>query len=409
MNSIYSLAIKLYTFAVYLASPFKKKAKLWIRGRKGWSSKLAAGTEGFEKTIWIHCSSLGEFEQGRPLIEKIKEEMPYFKVVLSFFSPSGYEIRKNYQMADYVCYLPEDTRKNARKFVETVSPQLVVFVKYEFWNNYISELHRKNIPVYLISGIFRKNQHFFRWYGKFFLDILRKFTHIFVQNNGSEELLRMGGINNITVTGDTRFDRVKTIAATAQRITAIEEFMNGQKVFLAGSTWPKDEEIIASYINDHPYRMKWIIAPHEPGQAAVERLEKMIRHKCARLSQFSINEKNARVLIIDVVGILSSAYRYAFVSAVGGGFGKGIHNILEPASWGTPVLVGPKHLKFREATDLITLKGAFCYRNYEEFRSVLDMLLSDTASHRNASDILLNYVSANSGATEKIFKILFEN
>jgi len=409
MNFLYSLAIKLYVWGIYAVSPFNSKARLWVKGRKNWKEKLSSKAEDLVNPVWVHCASLGEFEQGRPVIEMIKEKYPRQKIILTFFSPSGYEIRKNYQFADYICYLPADTRGNAKYFIETVRPKMGLFIKYEFWNNYVTELYNKRIPVYLISGIFRKSQHFFRWYGKFFLDMLRKFTYFFLQDEDSARLLRRAGIENFAVTGDTRFDRVSKIAGSAPAIHVIEQFRNGEKVFLAGSSWPEDEKIIVKYINSNPGRMKWIFAPHEPEPSNIERLEKMLKTEYVRFSEFSEKDRNARVLIINTVGILSSAYRYASVAAVGGGFGKGIHNVLEPACWGIPVLFGPNHHKFREAVNLLQRKAAFCFKNYEDFRIIMEKLLVDTEMYKSASEAALKYVSENTGATEKILSVIMQN
>jgi len=408
MNFLYSLAVRLYVWSIYAVSPFNLKARLWVKGRKGWKEKLSSKSEYLNNPVWIHCASLGEFEQGRPLIEMIKEKKPDQKILLTFFSPSGYEIRKNYSFADYICYLPSDTRRNAKYFIETVKPVMAIFIKYEFWNNYISELYLKGIPLYLVSGIFRNSQHFFKWYGSFFLGMLKKFTHFFLQDEASAELLSKAGINNFTVTGDTRFDRVSKIAASAPVIPVIEEFRNGEKVFLAGSSWPEDEKIIVRYINSNPGRMKWIFAPHEPEPSNIERLERMIKVDCVRISEFSEKNRDARVLIIDKIGILSSAYRYAYIAAVGGGFGKGIHNILEPACWGIPVMFGPNYRKFREAISLLGRKGAFCFRNFEEFSTILDELLSSMELYKSASEATLKYVYENTGATDRIFSSIFQ-
>ncbi|MBA4323464.1 MAG: 3-deoxy-D-manno-octulosonic acid transferase, partial [Odoribacter sp.] len=336
------------------------KASLWVAGRRDWSSKLKANIGSSENTIWFHCASLGEFEQGRPVMEMLKEKAPGTKIVLSFFSPSGYEIRKNYRVADFVCYLPADTPGNASEFISIIKPSLAIFVKYEFWNNYITELSKRNIPLYLVSGIFRADQHFFRWYGGFFRKILKKFAHIFVQDTRSADLLKGIGIEDITVAGDTRFDRVNQIAATASGLPVIEKFRGEEKLFLAGSSWKPDEEIIAGVINLNPGMMKWVLAPHEIGKSNIDRLVKLFHTEVVRYSEFKDESAEARVLIIDNIGTLSSAYRYADIAAVGGGFGKGIHNILEPACWGTPVLFGPNYNGFKEAADLISSGGAFC-------------------------------------------------
>ncbi|OFY57479.1 MAG: 3-deoxy-D-manno-octulosonic acid transferase, partial [Bacteroidetes bacterium RBG_19FT_COMBO_42_10] len=314
------------------------KVKIWINGNRNWFEVLRKKISSEERYVWMHCASLGEFEQGRPVIEAIKKEKPHVKIVLTFFSPSGYEIRKNYQMADIICYLPPDTPKNADKFISIVDPAVVIFVKYEFWYNYLAILGKKKIPLYLISGIFNMDQHFFKWYGSFFRLMLRNFTWFFVQDKHSLELLGKIGLENVTVAGDTRFDRVMQIAGTAREIPELDRFRGKEKIFLAGSCWKQDEEIIAEYINKFPDMMKWIFAPHEIEIENIERLEKLLKVKYVRFSQLTVAPADARVLIIDNIGMLSSAYRYSHISAVGGGFGKGIHNILEPACWGIPVL-----------------------------------------------------------------------
>jgi 3-deoxy-D-manno-octulosonic-acid transferase len=406
MRVIYSLVIILYTGLIHIASLFNTKASLWVKGRRGWKEKLNGNFNPGDKTIWVHCASLGEFEQGRPVIELIKEKAPEYRILVTFFSPSGYEIRKNWAGADHICYLPPDTNGNAMKFIEIVKPSFVLFIKYEFWNNYISELNKRKIPLFLISAIFRTDQPFFRWYGSFFRNMLRKFTHIFVQDDRSQELLKKIGITEVSVSGDTRFDRVKKIAETAKELPLIETFRNGEKVFIAGSSWHQDEEIISKFINCHPARMKWIFAPHEIERANIARLESLITVKCERYSGPGENLADARVLIIDNIGMLSSIYRYASVAAVGGGFGKGIHNILEPACWGIPVLFGPEHLKFREATELLEKGGSFCFRNYEDFERIFEKLSSDKELYETASETAKNYILNNIGATEKIVALI---
>ncbi|HOU95196.1 MAG TPA: glycosyltransferase N-terminal domain-containing protein [Bacteroidales bacterium] len=409
MTVLYSLTIKIYVFAIHLASLFNSKARQWVKGRKGWQEKLKTGTEGCDHTIWVHCASLGEFEQGRPLMEMIKEKVPDSYILLTFFSPSGYELRKNWSGADYICYLPADTRRNAKLFVETVKPEKVIFIKYEFWYNYINELNLGNISLYLVSGIFRKNQHFFKWYGRFFLSMLQKFTHIFVQDDCSAQILNNVGINNVTVAGDTRFDRVMKIAGSAHQIPVIEEFAGNEKVLIAGSSWRKDEELIVKYINTSPGRMKWIFAPHEISETNILRIEGSLKTSSVRYSKFSPEKAVSRVLIIDNIGMLSSAYRYAYIAEIGGGFSKGIHNIIEAACWGVPTLFGPNHKKFREAIELIEAGGSFCFRNYNELSNIIDKLLSDTSFRSNASIAARNYVMNNTGATEKIFRSIMMN
>jgi 3-deoxy-D-manno-octulosonic-acid transferase len=402
MKYLYNLGILIYVLAARLLSPFNSKARLWTNGRKGWDLLLKGKVSRNNTNIWIHCASLGEFEQGRPLIEAIKKIKPEYRIVLTFFSPSGYEIRKNYSNADYICYLPADTPGNARRFIHLVNPAAVIFVKYEFWNNYTLLLKRNRIPLYLISGIFRKEQHFFKWYGGFFRKILFRFSHLFVQDIESMNLLKGIGIENITMAGDTRFDRVVQIADSAKNIPQIELFRGGEKLFLSGSSWHQDEEIISRYINLYPERMKWVFAPHEIDKANVDRLEKLFSTRVARFSEFTEESAEARVLIIDNIGMLSSAYRYAYIAEIGGGFGKGIHNILEPACWGIPVIFGPNHKKFREAVELINLHGASCFNTFEEFSRIIDIWLSNNDKYSNSAENAANYVKANTGATNKI-------
>jgi 3-deoxy-D-manno-octulosonic-acid transferase len=402
MKYLYNLGILIYVLAARLLSPFNSKARLWTNGRKGWDLLLKGKVSRNNTNIWIHCASLGEFEQGRPLIEAIKKIKPESRIVLTFFSPSGYEIRKNYTYADYVCYLPADTPGNARKFIHLVNPAAVIFVKYEFWDNYTLLLKRSRIPLYLISGIFRKEQHFFKWYGGFFRKILFRFSHLFVQDIESMNLLKGIGIENITMAGDTRFDRVVQIADSAKNIPQIELFRGKEKLFLVGSSWNQDEEIISRYINLYPDSMKWILAPHEIDKANVDRLEKLFITRVVRFSEFTEKSEEARVLIIDNIGMLSSAYRYAYIAAIGGGFGKGIHNVLEAACWGIPVVFGPNHKKFREAVELISLDGARCFNTFEDFSRIIDSWLSDRDNYLKSARNAAKYVKENTGATNKI-------
>jgi 3-deoxy-D-manno-octulosonic-acid transferase len=410
MKYLYNVGILIYVLGARLLSPFNAKAKLWISGRKDWGSLLRQKISRDNTNIWIHCASLGEFEQGRPLIEAIKKKRPGYKIILTFFSPSGYEVRKNYNQADYVCYLPADTMQNAKRFISIVNPSAAIFVKYEFWNNYTSVLKKNSIPLYLISGIFLPGQIFFKWYGSFFRNMLPRFSHIFVQDKQSMDLLAEVGIGNVSVAGDTRFDRVIQIADSAKSIPQLELFRGGEKMFLAGSSWWQDEEIIAKYINAYPDRMKWVFAPHEIDRANIDRLEKMLGADVVRFSEFNNKSQGARVLIIDNIGMLSSAYRYAYIAAVGGGFGKGIHNVLEAACWGIPVVFGPNHKKFREAVELIGLKGARCFNTAEEFSGIINNWLSDREDYLDSSQKASDYVKGNAGATAKILtKIILKD
>lgn len=404
MKVLYNLGILIFSALAHLAAPFNSRASFWVKGRKKWAEKIAEKIKPGDSVIWIHCASLGEFEQGRPVIEAIKKEKPGFKILLTFFSPSGYEIRKNYNNADCISYLPADTPGNASKFIGLVKPEFVIFVKYEFWNNYISALYRNKIPLYLISGIFRPGQHFFKWWGSFFRGMLMKFEKIFVQDQRSLDLLLGIGIKKVSLAGDTRFDRVVQIAGTARIIQKLEQFRGDEKLFLAGSSWRQDEEIIAEYINSFPNRMKWVIAPHEIDKSNIERIEKLLKVGHVRFSEYDEDSVDARVLIIDNIGMLSSAYRYAYVAAIGGGFGKGIHNILEPACWGVPVVFGPNHERFKEAVDLLNTGGAKTFLTFDDFKRILDLWLSDDKIYTISADIASNYVKVNAGATEIIIK-----
>lgn len=404
MKILYNFGIYIFTAFTYLLSPFNSKALLMVKGRRGWVKKIADDIKAEDKVIWVHCASLGEFEQGRPVIEAIKKKMPDFKIVLTFFSPSGYEIRKNYAHADSIIYLPPDTPGTAAKFIGLIKPKLAVFVKYEFWNNYISVLYNNNIPIYLISSIFRPEQHFFSWYGAFFRSMLYKFSKIFVQDERSYSLLGGIGLKNVILAGDTRFDRVVQISGTARDIPQLEQFRGDDKLFLAGSSWKQDEEIIAEYINNYPGKMKWVFAPHEIDIPNIERLERLFKVRTVRFSELSDITPDARVLIIDNIGMLSSAYKYAYISAIGGGFGKGIHNVLEPACWGIPVMFGPEHKKFREAVDLINENGAMTFNSYSEFSHILNKWLTDEPFYLKSAKTAGEYIKKNTGATDKIMQ-----
>ncbi len=402
MGTIYNLSIYILSAFSRLLALINPKARLWVAGIKEWEKRIDGKISPGSPNIWIHCASLGEFEQGRPVIEALKEKLPDHRIVLTFFSPSGYEIRKNYEKADCIIYLPPDTPFNAERFLDKVNPEFAVFVKYEFWNNYISALYKRNKPLYLISGIFRPGQHFFKWYGGFFRDILRKFKMFFVQDEASADLLAGIGLKNAIVTGDTRFDRVLQIVSAAREIRQLEQFRGDEKLFLAGSSWHQDEEIISEYINNYPDRMKWVFAPHEIHRENIDRLEKLFKVKTVRFSQFSDSDRDARVLIIDNMGMLSSAYRYANIAAIGGGFGKGIHNILEAACWGLPVMFGPRYDKFREAVELIKENGASSFNSYTGFRSILENWLFNDDSYLKSANAASAYVAKNKGATTKI-------
>ena len=379
MSLFYQIAIYGYSLTIRIASFFNKKAGLWINGRNDIFKNLEKAIDPNERIAWFHAASLGEFEQGRPVIEAFRQKFPGFKILLTFFSPSGYEIRKNYSGADYIFYLPPDTKPNAKRFIETVKPEIAVFIKYEFWFNYLKILYDKDLPVFVISAIFRKEQHFFKWYGGWFRKMLKSITMFFVQNEESKELLQSIGIENVTISGDTRFDRVSAIAGSLKTFPPVEKFAGNTKVFLAGSTWPRDEELILRLANDLAGKMKFIIAPHEIGHERIASITRLFSgFKVLKFSESNESSfAGAHILIIDGMGFLSGLYRYCHIAYIGGGFGKGIHNILEAATFGKPVIFGPKYDKFQEATDLTKLKGAFSVSTAKELEKIAVKLLSD--------------------------------
>jgi 3-deoxy-D-manno-octulosonic-acid transferase len=391
-----------------IASLFNAKAKLWISGRKNLLKELGKEISSSDKIAWFHCASLGEFEQGRPVVEAFREQHKDYKILLTFFSPSGYEIRKNYDKADYVYYLPIDTTKNAKQFMDIVNPVVVFFVKYEFWQCFIGEIGNRKIPLYLVSGIFRKDHRFFKWYGGRARKILRNFTHFFVQNTESKNLLESINLENVVVAGDTRFDRVKTISEAAKNLPLIETLKNGKTTLVAGSTWKPDEEIIVKYLNSTNYDFKLIIAPHEIHKENIDRIERLFNQisvlKYSEANESNIEEHN--VLLIDNIGLLSSLYRYADVAYIGGGFGKGIHNTLEAATFGLPVIFGPNYERFQEAVDLKKLGGAFSISNQNDLNIVLDNLLENEQSISNAGSVSAKYVNDKKGATSEIIKLI---
>ncbi len=412
MVLIYNLGIFFYGLAIRIAALFNLKAKQFVIGRKNWQKELETKIAGEAKYLWFHCASLGEFEQGRPVIENVKKKFPDYKIILTFFSPSGYEIRKNYNGADVICYLPIDTKANARNFLNIVKPEKVFFVKYEFWYNYIIELKSQQIPLYIISAIFRENQQFFKntpW-GKWYRKILFNFEHIFIQNQKSAELLKKIGVTNLTISGDTRFDRVAEIAAGAKQFKIVEKFKGETMIVVAGSTWKPDEELLVEFINNYKTnnKVKFIIAPHEVSASNINRINQLLKKPAISFSKIE-NEAvdNFDVLIIDSIGILSSLYQYGNIAYIGGGFGVGIHNILEAATFGLPIIFGPNYTKFKEAVDLVEEKGAFSIQNYNGLKGALNLLLNDKTRRKNTSEISKNYVEKNVGSTKLILKKVF--
>lgn len=403
---IYNLIIALYDLAVHIISPFSRKPRKMMKGHWVVYELLRQQLEPGYRYIWFHAASLGEFEQGRPLMEKIRASYPEYKLLLTFFSPSGYEVRKNYRGADIVCYLPFDKPRNVKKFLDLVNPCMAFFIKYEFWKNYLDELHSRRIPVYSVSAIFRKGQIFFKWYGGTYRNVLRNFDYLFVQNERSKRFLAKIGINRAMVVGDTRFDRVLQIRQEAKELPLVELFKGKAMTFVAGSSWQPDEDLFIEYFNTHP-EMKLIIAPHVIDENHLVEIVSKLKRPYVRYSR--ADEKNvlkADCLIIDCFGLLSSIYRYGEIAYIGGGFGVGIHNTLEAAVYGIPVIFGPKYQKFQEAVQLIENKGAYCIKNYVELKVLLDRLMTDDEFLRDTGYRAGSYVTDNAGATDKILSVI---
>lgn len=409
MLIVYNISIGLYRIAIFFVSIWNKKAKLWIQGRKNLFDRIEEKLLNQTNIVWFHVSSLGEFEQGRPLIEEYRKRFPDRKILLTFFSPSGFEIRKNYAGADFIFYLPLDTSLNARRFLDIVMPREVFFIKYDFWYHFISQLNQRDIPVYLVSAVFRKNQMFFKWYGSWYFNLLKCFNHIFVQDVESLQLLLNAKIENVTIAGDTRMDRVLEIAKKPQTIDIAARFSEEKFCVVCGSTWPLDEEIIFEYILQCPNELVFIIAPHEISENHLSSIEKKLPAKTIRFSQINMSiPVDVKVLLIDNIGMLSSLYRYAQLAYIGGGFGQGIHNTLEPAAYGIPVVFGPRYHKFNEAVNLIQLGGFFCIKTREDFRFLMNRFYTDKEFLKKASDITKSYILKGQGATYKVFSTLFD-
>ena len=403
MKLLYNISIYSFSIIAQIASPFNQKAKKWVSGRKKLIRKIKTEFKNIksEKVIWIHVSSLGEFEQGRPLIEKLKQQNPNIIIVLTFFSPSGYEIRKNYKFADFIFYLPNDTPKNAKAFLNIINPDIVFFVKYDIWYNYLNEIKNRGIKSYLISAIFRKNQIYFKSYGKWYAKILHTFDIIFVQNKTSQDLLKKININNSIITGDTRFDRVYEIAKNAPTNKIAETFFDNKFTIVAGSTWQPDEEKLLDLITKFT-DIKLIIAPHEVHKQNIVRVKQIFKQFNPVL--YSDFKNTGNVLIIDNIGLLSSLYKYADITYIGGGFGKGIHNIQEPAAHGKPVIFGTNYKKFSEAVELVSNKLCFSINNSEELIKITEQFINDNNYLNRISSNVLQYVKENVGSSDKIIK-----
>ena len=407
MLGIYNIALQFYKKGIQFASFFQTKASQWIEGRKEVFQTLERSEVGAEKNlVWIHAASLGEFEQGRPIIEQIKQVYPDCKILLSFFSPSGYEIRKNYPLADYVTYLPLDTQKNAKRFIEITKPKLVIFIKYELWYHYFNELQNAGIPTLLVSALFREKQFFFKSYGQWFKKVIKGLDHIFVQNKNAEQVLLKNGISNVSIVGDTRVDRVAKLASQQKSFSIIREFVGDRPALILGSTWPLDEEILNSYINSYPQKWRYIIAPHDIAESRVEHIEHTFLPSKIRYSKAEgVDLKNYDMLIIDNIGMLAALYQYGKVAYIGGALGKGLHNTLEPIAFGLPVVFGTKFQKFEEANWLVENGGGFSIHSSDSLHKIFNQLEEDTF-YNKASEKAKEYIQKNQGATEEILKFI---
>ncbi|WP_395046017.1 3-deoxy-D-manno-octulosonic acid transferase [Flavobacterium sp.] len=403
----------LYNFIVYIASfllqivaIFSPKIKLFVDGRKTIFTTLQSKISSADKTIWFHAASLGEYEQGLPVIEKIREKFPSHKIVVTFFSPSGYEVRKNNTVADVTVYLPLDTKNNAQQFLKLVHPEMVFFIKYEYWPNYLNELKKQHIKTYLISGVFREKQSFFKWYGGFYRNALQSFDYFFVQNESSKKLLQSIGFNNLKISGDTRFDRVVSILERDNSLDFIEQFKNNTTTIVIGSSWPKDESLLVNYINQSSNEVKFIIAPHNIKSEQIQELKNSISKKTVLFSEKSnTNLSKYDVFIIDTIGILTKIYSYADIAYVGGGFGNpGVHNILEPATFGVPIVIGPNFTHFAEATALVNMTGCISISNQKELNEILDNLIQNPDERFEKGHICSTFVNMNKGAADVILK-----
>ncbi|PWG79698.1 3-deoxy-D-manno-octulosonic acid transferase [Pararcticibacter amylolyticus] len=410
MVFLYNLGIKLYNLLLFLSHFFNHKARLWVKGRENIFQVIADRIDTGKQHVWFHFASLGEFEQGRPVLEELKKANPHDSFIVTFFSPSGYELRKNYTLADHVFYLPLDTPGNASRFIDLVNPRLVVFTKYEYWYHYFRELAERNIPLYVISATFRTNQVFFKWYGSLNRKTLSFVTHFFVQDEFSKDILRTIRISNVTVSGDTRFDRVAENAASPKHFDDVRNFCAGSNTFVAGSSWPEDEKLIAEIVKEYP-SWKFIIAPHEIKPEKIKALESLLpagsslKYSVVKGQITQTRPSESRVLIIDNIGMLSALYQYGSIAYIGGGFGVGIHNTLEAAAFGTPVIFGPNYHKFLEAKALIEKGGGFSISNIRELKSLMQKL-QDEDCRKQAGKAAEEFVQNNKGATGTILRFL---
>ena len=405
---LYNIGVRLYAGAIRLASFRYPKARLWVAGRRDWCRCMTERIDPTARIVWMHVSSLGEFEQGRPILERLRRTHPDYKILLTFFSPSGYEIRKEYEGADYICYLPLDTPRNARRFLDAVHPEVAVFVKYEFWLNLLRELRRRRVRTVLVSAIFRRDSIFFKWYGRWWRRALATFETLFVQDETSKTLLAELGFDNAVVAGDTRFDRVAQLASGVRHIDVIERFRGDKRLFVAGSTWGSDEALLIRLMNDNP-EVKFVIAPHEMDETRIARLMTETAGGALRFTECTPRTGYAsrQLLVLDTVGLLASVYGYATWSYIGGGFGVGIHNTLEAATYGLPIAFGPKYLEFNEACDLVALGAASPVADYEALKRWFVPLRDNETYLQQTSRIAKAYTERHCGATEIILKTIF--
>lgn len=411
MNIIYNLFVHIYGFLISFVSQFNPKAKLWIEGRRNWESQMKSVVSASDRVIWIHCSSLGEFEQGLPVMKKIKSNYPKHKLAISFFSPSGFEVRKEYKGADYIFYLPLDTKENAKKIIQILHPELLILVKYEYWYNLLNQLNKAKIPIVLISAVIKEKDLFFRSWAGWFRRTIEKFDHFFVQDQDSKNLLNSIRIENVSVSGDTRFDRVKEISQSINSLEFVEEFKGNSNLIVAGSTWPTDEGILADYINLHlPSDWKVIFAPHNIDEKQIKNLQSKLNSKTIRYSQIKgENLKNYQILIVDTIGLLTQIYAYSTISYVGGGFTKtGVHNTLEPAVFGIPLIFGKNYKKYIEAVHLVDTKAAVRFKDAFDFEQKMNLLIQDKDVREKRGKAAFEYVDKMPNSTALIMSHLKE-
>jgi 3-deoxy-D-manno-octulosonic-acid transferase len=411
MQFAYSLLIRFVALILPLLARFNAKLQRFVEGRKSVWDTLEKELHGRDNTLWFHAASLGEYEQGLPVMEQIKLKYPNYTLVLTFFSPSGYEVRKNNTVANITVYLPLDTPENAHRFLQTVRPQMAFFIKYEFWPNYLKQLRQQAIPTFLISGVFRPNQVFFKVYGGFYRNALRTFTHFFVQNDISKTLLQSIGIKAVSVSGDTRFDRVNAVLQREYTLDFMEQYTQGATTIVIGSSWPKDEELLAHYINKAPENLKFVLAPHNIKTEQLDTFEAQLKRPSVRYSQIdTLPLEDYSILIVDTVGLLTKIYAYADIAYVGGGFGHpGVHNVLEPATFGIPIVVGPHYDHFAEATALVHLGGCVSISNESELKAILDTWITNSKERKEKGNLCATFVQKNTGATEHIVSYITTN